>query len=81
MIGLAAMLMFASAGQAQRSKRLILTDGSFQAVSQWEIQGDRVHYFSIERREWEDIPRTMIDWKATDAYNSGASARKRFGGR
>lgn len=76
LVGLAAMLLFASAGQAQRSKRLILTDGSFQSVSQWEIQGDRVHYFSTERREWEDIPRAMIDWKATDAYNSGASARR-----
>src|SRR5581483_9279504 len=54
----------------QRSERLILKDGSFQGVTKYEKQGDRVHYFSSERFEWEDLPTSLVDWDATNKYNS-----------
>lgn len=69
-----ALLVGVPSAHAQRTKRLILTDGTYQSASQWEVQGDRVHYFSTERHEWEDIPKAMIDWKATDEFNSGKAA-------
>src|SRR5690348_12383520 len=50
------------------TKRLILKDGSYQIVTKYELQGDRVHYFSAERNEWEDVPDALIDWKATNEY-------------
>jgi hypothetical protein len=53
----------------ERSQRLILKDGSYQAVVKYEVLGDRVHYFSSERYEWEDIPSSMINWDATKKYN------------
>ena len=60
----------------QRNQRLILKDGSFQSVVQFEVQGDKVHYMSAERYEWEDIPASLIDWDATNKYNKELSNGK-----
>jgi hypothetical protein len=64
------------ASPADATKRLILKDGSYQIVTKWEIQGDRVHYYSAERDEWEDVPNAMIDWKATDEYEKDRQPQK-----
>jgi hypothetical protein len=65
-----AMLLPAAHAQG-RTKRLILTDGTVQPVSQYEVKGDRVRYLSAERHEWEEVPASLVDWKATEGFNSG----------
>ncbi|MDE3135837.1 MAG: hypothetical protein KGL59_04650 [Acidobacteriota bacterium] len=54
-----------SADEGIRGKKLVLKDGTFQIVREYQVIGDRVRYYSLERSEWEEIPSSMVDWPAT----------------
>ncbi len=57
--------------------KLVLKDGSFHMVRSYEIKGDRVRYWSVERSAWEEIPTAIVDWEATHKGEDEAAARRK----
>jgi len=55
-------------------KKLVLKDGGYQIVREYQRNGDRVRYFSAERGDWEEIPAAMVDWDATAKAEAAAAA-------
>ena len=53
----------------KHNHRLILRDGTYQIVREYQVLGDRVRYMSLERGgEWEELPYDMVDWDATNKW-------------
>jgi hypothetical protein len=48
-----------------RGLKLMLTDGTYQLVREYQRNGDHVRYYSMERGAWEEVPASMVDWNAT----------------
>ncbi len=55
--------------------RLILKDGTYQMVRQYQVVGDRVRYLSQERGEWEELPANLVDWDATRKWENDHSGQ------
>jgi hypothetical protein len=45
--------------------RLYLKDGTYQLAGEYQVQQDRVRYYSTERGEWEEIPLELVDLDRT----------------
>lgn len=75
LVMVAIVMLLAVAAYAE-SKRLILKDGSYQQVTKYEVVGNRVKYYSAERSDWEELPKELVDWPATEKYEKDKAAGK-----
>lgn len=54
--------------------KLYLKDGGYHLVREYSVQGDRIHYFSTERSQWEDIPVALVDLAKTESEHKAKVA-------
>lgn len=53
--------------------KLYLKNGNYELVKSYQVEGDRVRYYSLERSDWEEIPASLVDFEAT---KRGEAAQK-----
>jgi hypothetical protein len=47
--------------------KLYLKDGTYHVVREYQVEKDRVRFYSVERSEWEEIPLDLVDLVRTKA--------------
>ena len=72
-IAMAAWLC-ATAVPARAEEQLCLKDAGCQPIKSYEVQGDRVRYYSLERSAWEEVPVDMVDFEAMKKSKEEAEA-------
>jgi len=70
-----AVLLFLAAALTLYSEtfKLYLKDGTYQLTREYQVNSDRIRYFSTERGEWEEIPKELIDLDKTDRERKARS--------
>lgn len=61
-----AFVILACAAWAANLK-LYMKDGSYHIVREYQVLSDRVHFYSVERSDWEDVPLDLVDVKRTQS--------------
>ena len=55
--------------------KLYLKDGSYHLVREYQVQPDRVRFYSVERSDWEEMPLDLVDLEKTRTEESEHKAQ------
>ncbi len=55
--------------------KLYLKDGDFHVVREYQVDADRVRYYSTERGDWEEIPKELVDLEKTEEQRKGKTEK------
>lgn len=47
--------------------KLFMKDGSYQLVREYQVESDRVRFYSLDRDDWEEVPSSLVDLDKTKA--------------
>lgn len=64
-------------GSVLTGGKLMLKDGTYQLVREYEVDGNRVRYYSIDQHDWEEMPAALVDWDATKKAAAEDASRKK----
>jgi hypothetical protein len=56
--------------------KLFLKDGGYHLVREYQVQSDRVRYYSTERGDWEEIPLALVDLDKTEQQHKARQERQ-----
>jgi len=45
--------------------KLYMKDGDYHLVREYKVEGDRISFYSVERRDWEEVPVDLVDLSRT----------------
>ncbi len=60
-------LLLAALGLTAANVKLYLKDGSYQLVREYQVENDRVRFYSTDRDDWEEVPVSLVDLQKTQA--------------
>src|SRR5579875_1448305 len=55
--------------------KLYLKDGSYHLVREYQVETDRVRFYSVERSEWEEMPLSLVDLDKTRTEEASPKPR------
>ena len=59
---------------ARAEEQLCFKDGVCQPVKSYEVVGDRVRYYSLDRSAWEEVPASIVDFEAMKKADEAEAA-------
>ena len=74
MLGRLSIVLFLAFAAWAANIKLYLKDGGYHLVREYQVQPDRVRFYSVERSEWEEIPLDLVDLKRTEAEAAARNA-------
>jgi len=54
--------------------KLYLKDGDFHLVREYQVNGDRVRFYSLDVGDWDEMPVSLIDLKRTETEAAASKA-------